>query len=81
MQPEGSVVVPRVEHTNAAKFCLRHHDQTNDRQQTVDAHVSAAGAEDEDDRHGNTTSTLTCRRCHGYQRQHRCSTDAAVHHQ
>ena len=66
MQPEGSAMVQCVGHTSEAKFYPRHHALTASYHQTAAGHDSAADEDDEDGLHGNTTSTATYRRCHGY---------------
>jgi len=64
-QPEGSTKVPCVGHTTAAKFYRRRHGLRASHQQTVQRLVSATGVDDGAGHHDNTTSMLTCRRCHG----------------
>jgi len=60
------------EHTSEGTFYRRCRGLTASRRQTHHALVSATDGDDEVGRYGNTTSTLTCRRCHGHRCQHCC---------
>jgi len=64
--PEDRAVVQCAEHTSEATIFQMRHGLQDSRHHTAGTPDPAAGTNGEHGRHGNTTSTPTCRRCHGY---------------